>query len=147
MKDNHIKYVNREREGYISIYRISGYDLSLAENAVQNQIFEECSRFWGHHSDFDIISLGVKYQIPTKQYKLKKTNTAIKQLQALYDAQINKINSDTKNKQNAYFLILNGSSIEDNEERFAVLERLIREAKINLSAANASEISQILNTL
>jgi prophage maintenance system killer protein len=57
------------------------------------------------------------------------------------------MNKDTTNKQCAYFLILNGNSITENQERFEVLHRLIRESKISLSEANTSEISQICNQL
>jgi aspartokinase len=147
LKDNHIRYKNEEREGYISFYRISGYDLSLSENAVKNQIIEECQNFWGHQSDYDIISTNILYQIAKKEYKLKKTNADIKSLQDAYDAKINQMNNDTTHKQQAYFLVLNGDSIENNEKHYATLATLIREAKINIVKANTSEISQILNEL
>jgi hypothetical protein len=57
------------------------------------------------------------------------------------------MNKDITNKQCAYFLILNGDTVEQNQERFEVLNRLIRESKIILSEANTSEISQICNQL
>jgi hypothetical protein len=38
-------YKNEERDGVISIYRISGYDISLSENAVKNQIIDDLAQF------------------------------------------------------------------------------------------------------
>jgi hypothetical protein len=78
---------------------------------------------------------------------LKKTNIDIKTLQDQYDAKIEQMNKDTTHKQQAYFLVLNSDSIENNEKQFYVLESLIKEAKINITKANRSEISQILNEL
>jgi hypothetical protein len=57
------------------------------------------------------------------------------------------MNKDTKHKQQAYFLVLNSNTIEENEKHFHTLQSLTAEAKIKLDKANKSEISQILHEL
>jgi prophage maintenance system killer protein len=57
------------------------------------------------------------------------------------------MNKKTSYRQQAYFLVLNGNTIEENEKRFQTLQSLVEESKIELTEANKSEISQILNEL
>jgi hypothetical protein len=147
IKENHIHYKSAGNEGVISIFRIEGYDPSLLEKAQIQGLVEDFTSFFGINSRFKLVSMRIAYTIPPKNIALNIDHFGVNFAKNRYLDRIDEINANEDLRQQAYFLVIDGPSIDKNIETFNTATSPLSDAHIVVHPAIPEEVSQIFQEL
>jgi hypothetical protein len=143
-RENHVHYKNFDIDGVFSVYRIEGYDPSLLEQSRFADITENLANFFGINIRFKLLSLRVSFAIPEKTIKNQKDHYGINFAINRYQLRIQDLNNSEEMKESAYFLIIDGVSIEKNIQAAGLIHEAISAAHMGFQAATPIELSQVL---
>jgi hypothetical protein len=146
-RDNHVHYRESTNEGVLSFYRIEGFDPSLLSNAQIQGIIENLTSFFSANLRFKIVSSRIAYTIPAKKMALEDDHYGLNFARNRYVQRIKELNESEDLRQQAYFIVVDGQSIDKNTETISVLSSPLTDAHLKLRSATEQEISQVFNEL
>jgi len=146
-KDNHVHYKNIYSEGVVSIHRIEGFDPSLLSDTQLQSLCIDLQKFFSANIRIKIYSSRISYTIPPKDFKLTIDHYGVNLARNRYLERINDINKNENLKQQAYFLVIDGPSINKNVETYQLLSSSLTDAHLQLRPANLQEMQQVLSTI
>jgi hypothetical protein len=146
-RENHVHYKSADLDGVFSIYRIEGYDPSLLERSSFAGITENLANFFGINIRFKLVSLRVSFAIPEKEIKNQLDHYGINFAVNRYHMRIQELNNTEDLKEPAYFLIVDGVSIEKNMQAASLIAEAISGAHMGFQPATEVELTQVLSEI
>jgi hypothetical protein len=146
-KDNHIHYKTSVTEGVVSCFRIEGFDPSLLEPGQVANLIDSLGTFFSVNIRFKILSMRVTYKVPPKKMALELDHYGVNFAKNRYAERVEDINTNVNLKQQAYFLIVDGPSIDKNEEAFGIISSPLNDAHLIVHECIPEEVEQILNEI
>jgi hypothetical protein len=110
-------------------------------------LIESLTNFFSVNIRIKIYSTKIAYTIPPKTIKLQEDFYGINYAKNRYIQHIKDINDNENFKLQAYFLVIDGPSIEKNTESYLNINNVLDGVHIGAVPASSAEISQILSEL
>lgn len=146
-RENHVHYKNAESDGVFSIWRLNGYDPSLLEAGKFQALIDSLTEFFSVNIRFKIYCTRVGFHIPSKDFALELDHYGINYAKNRYIDRLQELSHGEDMKQTAYFLVIDGPSINKNIQSFGIISSPISGAHLSFTPATNEEISQVLNDI